>query len=254
MRFPKLLLVICCFYPVLAFAQSDATIEADLLKLFKRIDYWSQNKGYNSDDSLSAANNVFQEKIKYYTGKFPSTLTASFSQLKKARLDIFSSSDKLFRIYSWDTWTGGTMHQFAGVMQYQTGTVVKSILLTPNDDDGFYSALYTFKANRKTYYLVVYNAIYSTKDCGAGIQVIAIENGKLNTNVRLIKTTSGLGSKLYYDYDFFSILDIPFEKRPTIVFDKKTQTISMPLVNVDGKVTKKFIKYKFTGKYFERLK
>jgi predicted nucleotidyltransferase component of viral defense system len=76
----------------------------------------------------------------------------------------------------------------------------------------------------------------------------------LNDDVKIIKTQSGLRNKINYSYDFFSVVDIPFEKRPTITFDATTKTISIPLVAANGKVTNKFIIYNFNGQYFEKVK
>jgi hypothetical protein len=41
---------------------------------------------------------------------------------------------------------------------------------------------------------------------------------------------------------------------PTIYFDAKMQTIHSPLVDAKRQVTHNYIVYKFTGKYFERVK
>ena len=141
-------------------------------------------------------------------------------------------------------------------MQYKVGNATKAILLTSDQDNyiPLYNNLYTFKTSSKTYYLGIYNTVYSTKDAGTGIRVFSIENGKLNSDIKLIKTQSGLKSKIYYSYDFFSVVDIAFELRPTITFDAVTNTIKIPLVNGDGKVTNKFITYKFNGTYFEKVK
>lgn len=256
----KLFLLICLLLsPAALFAQTPQSIEADLLKSFKQIDYWDQKQhsgNIDAADSLGEANDRFGKKLADYTQKYPFTLTAPFPSLKKARLDIFTSTDGLFRIYSWDTWEGGTMHDFANVLQYKTSDKTVSALLRSGEfrEVPFYSNLYTFKAGNKTYYLGVYGTIYSGKDAGTGIKVFAIENGKLKQNVNLIKTPSGLRGKLYYDYNFFSVVDIDFEKRPTITFDAATQTIRLPLVDAKGNVTKKFITYKFNGQYFEKVK
>lgn len=254
-----LLFITCCLVTVTTFAQSPKAIEADLLKSFKKISYWDdkQREGVgNAADSLDKANEVFAAKLKSYTVKYPSTITEPFSSLKKERLDVYTSTDSLFRIYSWDTWTGGTMHQFANVMQYKVGQKTRSILLTGRETNNvpYYSNLYTFINGNKTYYLGIYGTIYSTKDAGTGIKIFSIENGTLNSDTKIIKTQSGLKSKLYYSYDFFSVVDIPFEKRPTITFDAETKTIKMPLVVNNYKMTQKFITYKFNGRYFGKVK
>ncbi|MBD1387485.1 hypothetical protein IDJ75_19530 [Mucilaginibacter rigui] len=253
------LFVACCFISATSFAQSAKAIEADLLRSFKKLEYWDdkQRKGVDgASDSLETANDVFDSKIKGYAIKYPSTIAEPFTSLKKAHLDIFTSDDGLFRIYSWETWMGGTMRDFSNLMQYKNGQVTKATLLTSNQDNyiPFYSNLYTFKTGGKTYYLGIYNTIYSTKDVGTGIRIFSIENGNLNSDTKIIKTQSGLKSKIYYSYDFFSVVDIAFELRPTITFDAATKTIKIPLIGSEGKVTTKFITYKFNGQYFEKMK
>ncbi len=252
------LLSVCCLTYANLFAQTSKNIEADLLKSFKKIDYWDQKQrsgNIDAADSLGDANDSFGKKLANYTQKYPFTLTAAFPALKKAQLNMFTSADGLFKIYAWETWEGGTMRDFANVLQYKTGSSTSSMLFRSNEDIyvPFYSNLYTFKTGTKTYYLGIYGTIYSSKDAGTGIKVFAIENGKLNYDVKLIKTKSGLRSNIYYDYDFFSVADIDFAKRPTITFDAATQTILIPLVDGEGNVTKKFITYKFTGQYFEKV-
>lgn len=113
--------------------------------------------------------------------------------------------------------------------------------------------MYIFIANGKSYYLTVYLIIASSKDVGEGIHICNIDNGQL-TDAKLIKTHSGLHSDLSYDYDFGSVVNIDYEKRPRIHFDNNTNTIYLPMVDDNYKMTNKFIQYKFTGQYFERLK
>lgn len=260
MKFLKLCpLTVVLFFARAAFAQNANTVENDLLKSFKKISYWDdeQRKGTaGADDSLIKANSTFEKKLKTYTQQYPATINEPFASLKNERLDIFTSADGLFRIYSWDTWLGGTMHDFANMLQYKIGQKTQSILWTSKEGNyvPFFNNLYTFKNGGKTYYLGIYGRIYSSKDAGRGIQIFAIENGKLNEDVKLIKTQSGMRSKINYTYDFFSVVDIAFEKRPTITFDAVTKTISIPLVALNGKVTSKFITYKFNGQYFEKVK
>lgn len=240
-------------------AQTPKTIEADLLKSFKKINYWDEQGrtgNINAGDSLFKANDMFGKKLKTYTETSTASINLTFNLLKNAGLDIFTSEDNVIRIYSWDTWLGGTKHIFANVLQYKAGNKTKSSLSGDLEygDAPFYSNLYTFKVGDKTYYLGVYGFIYSTKDAVTGIRVFGIENDKLNDDVKIIKTGSGLKSKINYGYDFFSVMDIPFEKRPTITFDQTTQIIHIPLVDAKGHVTKKFINYKFNGQYFEKIK
>ena len=243
-----------------SFAQSPKAFETDLYKSFKKIDYWDQQRSKDTtmawSDSLEKANVIFGKKLKDYTQKYPATITYLFTSLVKEHLDISSSTDGLFRIYSWDTETGGTMHFFENVMQYKSGTNFKAIIDTAKsegDSRPNYSKIYTFKANGKAHYLSIFLFIGSTKDIAEGVHIFTIENGKL-ADAELIKTYSGLLSELSYDYDFGSVVNIDYEKRPRIHFNNATNTIFLPLVDGNYKMTSKFISYKFNGQYFERVK
>ncbi|MEO6851177.1 MAG: hypothetical protein ABI166_11120 [Mucilaginibacter sp.] len=203
-------------------------------------------------DSLEIANVQFAKKLKSYAEKYPTKITYPFSSLTKENLDISTSADGLFRIYSWDDQTGGTMRYFDNVFQYKSATDFKAIIDTPKSE-GDYQKIYTFKKNGKSYYLAVYLFVESSKYAGNGIHIFTIENGKL-ADAKLIKTQSGLHDDLNYEYNFGSVVNIDFEKRPNIRFDNSNNTIYLPLVSGKGNVTKRFIEYKFTGQYFERVK
>ena len=69
------------------------------------------------DEKLSKANEVFEALLLKYT-KNPATLSYKFSELDKLMFNAMSDDGK-FRIYSWDTESGGTMHEFSRVYQYQ---------------------------------------------------------------------------------------------------------------------------------------
>lgn len=132
--------VLCIMLPSTVFAQSPQQIEVDLLKSFEKIDYWREKQNDTTIDidvgirSLLNANNTFAKKLKYYAENYPATIIYPFSSLKKDYLIISTSSDHLFRIYSWDTETGGTMHFFENVMQYKSANKMKTIIDTPRSE------------------------------------------------------------------------------------------------------------------------
>jgi hypothetical protein len=248
MKVIKLAFLICLFLSISAFAQTPKAIEIDLLRLFKKID--------SNSPEIDKANDDFAKKLKYYTEKYPATLDQPFESLKKEHLDISTSTDGLFRIYSWDTWTGGTMHYFESLFQYKARRETKTLLDLSKavvDDRPNYHNLYTFTAAGKSYYLAVWRGIGSTKDASAGITCFTIENNELKRS-KILKTSSGLHDELAYWYNFFSVVDIDFEKRPDISFDNQSKTIYLPLIDKKGSVTNRKIAYKFTGKYFEKVK
>jgi hypothetical protein len=245
-------------FRVFAQTQTAKDIELDLYRSFRKIDNWRDRQDTLAErDSLQNANDAFAQRLKKYTAEYPVTIDEKFSALVYDHLAIATSPDGVFRIYSWDTSLGGSKHAYINVYQYKAGdktlSAIKQVDSSEEDHPTYsFSNLYTFKVNDKTYYLGVYNGIYSARGAGQGLQVFTIESGKLIDNVRLVKNNSGLHSQLYYDYNPASTAIL--KVKPSIYFDDASSTIFVPLVNLDGKVTEKYITYKFTGQYFERVK
>ena len=261
-----LLLVICCLNSISVFAQTPKSIEADLVKSFNKIEYWSE-KGHSDTsgniswtDSLEKANDTFGNKLYYYTNTFPFTL---FQKFKKLHVNIIGSADGKLRIYSWDTELGGTEHDFRNIIQYKSKRVSSILNIdTSSSNDNHYvyyfSNIYTLTTGDKTYYLGIYNGVFSTKDMEEGVQIFCIENEKLNTKKKLIKTASGIHNSVSYIYDYFSI---PSKlKDADIHYNPALKTFTIPRVGAndkigdDEKVSTKHINYKFTGQYFEKVK
>jgi len=238
----------CLLAALFSFAQTPQQIESDLLKSFKKID------PYKGSDDNTYSNDIFLKKLYNYTTHNPETIAYPFNSLKKGHLEINTSDDSVLRIYSWDTWTGGTMHFFDSIFQYRVDNKTYSVIdtATEGDVEPLYDKLYMFKRPEKTYYLTTYDGVGSTSDRFSGITIFAIINGKLDTHVKLIKTASGLHSSISYEYNFFSVLN--WKVQPAISFDTKTQTIRIPVVGDKGEMTHNYIIYKFTGQYFERIK
>lgn len=105
-------------------------IDKKLNATFGKIDYWSSFSGYNEkinpSDSLENANDLFEKMLLEYTSSNSQTISYSFKDLADNGLKIVTSESGLFRIYSWDTSTGGTMHYYRNVFQYKEGTKVFS--------------------------------------------------------------------------------------------------------------------------------
>jgi hypothetical protein len=248
------------FIPFNLFAQAQTAkdIELDLYRSFRKIDNWRDRQDTLAErDSLQNANDDFAQRLKKYTAEYPVTIGEKFSTLVYDHLAIATSPDGVFRIYSWDTSLGGNKHAYENVYQYKVDDKAVSAIKQADSSDAdhptySFSNMYMFKINDKTYYLGVCNGIYSVRGAGQGLQVFTIENGKLLDNVKLIKNSKGLHNQLFYDYDAASVAHL--KVKPGIYFDEASNTILVPLVNLDGKVTEKYITYKFTGQYFERVK
>lgn len=262
-------LICCCFSSVNLFAQTPASIEADLLKSIKKVDDESPSDMYDttknkytevvndSVSSLDLANDSLNKKILYYTSKYPFTLMQRFKSLDSTGLGIHTSADKLFRIYSWNTGMGGTQEDYISVIQYKTRQGTKSTFADNNEPNigrsfkiPFYDTIYTLKRNGKVYYIGSYHAKMDLNDNWEGVQIFAIENDTLNNSVRLIKTRTGLHSKLQYSY----VNDMDMVDWLSVQIDEKSAIIKIPVVLENGKTNGNFITYKFTGQYFEKVK
>ena len=100
-----------------AFGQTNTEIEQELIGHIKNIQKWSNYGDEFNEDLLAKENDIFKKKLLEYT-KNASTLNYQFSELKKY-LSLSTSEDGKLRIYSWDTESGGTMHYFSTVYQFQ---------------------------------------------------------------------------------------------------------------------------------------
>lgn len=234
-------------------------IEKDLQQSYKKI----LSDRFDTDtlawDKLETDNKIFKEKIINYTSNYPSTLTYNFDSLRKENIDIVSSEDNFLRIYSWDTWLGGTMHVFENIFQFKSGERIYSKVNYDTAIDGegdyapFYSQIFTLIANNKTYYLAVNNGIFSTKDASQSIKAITIENNSLIDTLKLFKTKTELLNEIDVSFDFFSVVNRPERPLRLIKYNKDKKIIYIPIVLENGKVTDRYILYQFKGQYFEHI-
>lgn len=149
----KTLIVSLLLFSINSFGQNLKVIDHQLNDSFKRINYWTFNKGntdddlVNSYDSLEKANDHFETMLLKYTAANSQTLNFNFKNLVDSGLIIATSEDKLFRIYSWNTWTGGTMRVFRNVYQYKYKEKVESKVIKSKNDDGnlgcYYDKIHT---------------------------------------------------------------------------------------------------------------
>jgi hypothetical protein len=207
-------------------------------------------------DHLNNANRVLMAYMK----KICSDESILLHELKVADslgMKVLTSDDRKFRIYCWDTWTGGTMHFLDAIVQYKIEKGSREYVLNDisesteeGGDCGFwYSELHTIYANgSKTYYLPVYYGIYSGIEHASGISAYAIEGDKLNNEPRIFKPT---GKPLYdisYSFTSGTVDKESAENNITLSADKKT--LSIPITDKDRVVTEKSLIYKFDGDKF----
>lgn len=241
------------------FGQNMPAIEKHLNTVFQKINYWSSEGQSNehSYDSLAAANTKFENVLLKYTASTPQSLRYDFKTLKKSGLVVASSEDGKFRIYSWDTETGGTMHFFKNIFQYEGNKKVESkVIATPAEGDAqsFYYQINDVVSQNKKYYIAQSRAILSSALTYHTIKVFSIDNGQLNDKAILIKTKSGIKNQLGYEVDLSASSNRNNEiKSYYIEYDPKNKIIRIPLILDNSKVTDKKIRYQFKGKYFEKI-
>ena len=73
------------------------------------------------------------------------------------------------------------------------------------------------------------------------------------------RTPSGLTNDISFAYDFFSVVDRPERPIKLFTFNETRKEFKFPIVIEDeeapqGRVTDKFITYRFDGTYFVKVK
>ncbi|HEY1202766.1 MAG TPA: hypothetical protein VGE79_17380, partial [Niastella sp.] len=182
----------------------------------------------------------------------PGTLKYPFEKLSDSGFaEIETSGDGNFRIYTWDTWIGGTQHFYKTVYQWKANGKIFTKVPAIADGDGGEdcSAMYTVTINNKPYYLAVMNSIGSTMFGGRSISAFTIDGNKLNDTVKLFKTRTEKLNRIHIGFEFASIED----QRELIMYDSKLKTVYISLVDEHQQVTKKNLLYQLKGRYFEYI-
>jgi hypothetical protein len=237
-----------------SFGQTNSCEEVgkDLTKLYNKIFPFY----YGDSDSLSYYSDLFSSKLTNYIKNNPSTIDCKFKSLTDSNTcSIVTSADNSFRIYSWDTWLGGTMHNYKNLFQFKSDGKVRTLTFDYGEGDmgTYFTDVFSLKANGKIYFLGVSGGSESSKYAYEVIRAYSINDSTIDDSVKLIKTASGLQNSILIEYDFFSLADRPERPLKLIKYDADKKIIYIPIVWENGKVTNKFIRYQFTGQYFEKL-
>lgn len=249
---------VCCAIRVLP--QTNARLEKNVLSRLKSLERIAARPGNSRSASLKKEN--FQLEKEFLRGlKNPSTLKYVFKALAE-KMFIATSPDGNFRIYSWDDQTGGTMRNFKNIYQYRGhGRKVFAIASSSRKQgvNGFSHQIFQFDTGKGRVYLANFTYIFSTSAIRQELSLYGVEGPKLVADIKLIKTRTGLHNSVGFDYDFFSVVNRPERPVTLFYFDQSTRSFRFPVVLIDkqfpngGRVTNKFITYKFNGKYFSRV-
>lgn len=255
----KFILIFFILFKGTIFSQDLNLLEKKLNTLIEKRIFWSDNHTETSYDSLAKYNKEFETFILNFTSTNPKTLTHSFNKIKMD-LDVISSPDGLFRIYTWNTFGGGTMQFYKNVFQFNIDGKIYSKLNQKDENDNgcSYYEINEVDVKNKHYYITNSVSVGSTAVYYYEAKIFSIEDGKLNENAKLIKTKSGIKNTLSYEVDLSSSSNrnrkdgIESSDYIRLIYDKKNKAIEIPLINEDGKITKNKIIYKFKGEYFEK--
>jgi hypothetical protein len=174
---------------------------------------------------------------------------------------VATSKDGRLRIYSWDMQTGGTMHDHAAVIQYRGKSGRIYAIANGDDEDSggsFCTDIFQVSSASGPIYLAASTFIASSSLNGQSITSMRITGDKLERNAKVIRTRSGLQSTVDFAYDFFSVVDRPERPIRLFSFNEARKEFRFPVVIEDkrtpqGRVTNRYITYRFDGKYFVRV-
>ena len=234
-------------------AKTIAEIQKDLLQDLKHINDLAKE---NNSEALSIQNQNFSDKLLQYASESSEMLTYNFPNIEEIYWRITTSPDKKFRIYSWDTMSGGSMRFYQNIFQWKDydKLYAKKNKIPEGDPGGFYSEIFQLTDELNTFYLSYFHSVLSGRDSYQAIHTMDFEREKFYPKFEKIKTKSGLNFKLGFSFDFFSVKSSKEFPPKLIKFDKARQTISIPVVNTEGKVSSKTIFYEYDGDYFLRVK
>ena len=210
-------------------------------------------KQFSTLSNGSGDSEKFKKDFTNFLSENPNSFDFSFNKLKNNSFYITTSTDGNFRHYSWDNGQGGSMRFFNEIYQWRVGgkVFVKQVQGSEEGDSGeFSSKIYSINIQNKDYYLVITNSIFSNRDARQSVIAFFINNNQL-VQAPIFKTKTKLLSRIDVDFDFFSVVDRPERPIELITFNSKQDTLSIPVVDKDGKVTKRNILYVFNGTVLE---
>lgn len=240
-----------------ALGQTPAAVERTMIRHLDAIGRNGTYGGVYDEKKNDAAN----ERLRAALIKFGSRadiLKYRFPKLS-GKMFIATSPDGRFRAYSWDLETGGTMHDFDTVYQFQgKGGKVRTWPSKSADEDtagGFFTDIFQVDAAGGPIYLAVSNFIASSSLAGQTLSAFKIASDKLVIEPKVIRTAAGLTGSVGFVFDFFSVVDHPERPVKLFFYDANKKEFRFPVVVEDpdvpqGRVTDKFTRYGFDGKYF----
>jgi hypothetical protein len=255
------ILFVLFIFAVAVAAQTPQKSEQELLGKLASLEKVSSYSGNYDENSTTKAQEDFKNSL-LKALENPETLKYSFAKLGE-QMYVATSPDGKFRIYSWDTQDGGTMHNFDAVYQYQSDAGKVFVKKREGGEEGdagsFIGKIYEVLTKSGKVYLTVSSGIFSTQDSGQSVNAMKITGNSLDENVKIFQTREGLTNSIGFSYNFFSVYERKERPIILILFDASTNLLKIPVVIENkkfpnGEVTNRFINYKFNGTSFVNVK
>lgn len=248
----KIQLIILLFISSICFGQKKNNSEKKLIQLEKNINLYLSDRSKLNIDSL----NFIKKKLVIDLLK-NSTTTTNFTILENERVfEIVTSKDKKLRIICWDSETGGTMHNFESICQYQGKDKVEIVELNGGDDNYryYYDRIEQVDFNRKRYYLPIGMGRYSNQDFSCSIENLTIDRNSLNFETKNFKTKNQKLNEIFIEYNWFENIDIEDKDKLFIKYLPDKKTLKIAIIDEKGKFLNRYLIYKQKedGFYFEK--
>lgn len=219
-----------------------------------------ENNIHGDRDSLEAANHNFSLYLKNILPIIPGSLSPLFRSPNQ-QLWTASSADQQMRIWSWNTYTGGSMPAITNLIEFKTARGIQTVDL--QEDLGWgpkeggwnheFDTIFMTQSNSKKYYLAKGRWRASRQDVGS--EVVAFEiTDTLNTDVRIFKIKRSViiteSDTLPQSCISISGNDCP---PPKITMNSKATILKLQHIGDSKKgdvLTSKWDVYQFDGKYF----
>jgi len=238
-------------------AQTPAAVEREIIADLDKIDKYSTYLGEYDESKNDQANEALRDRL-VRNGKSLEILHYPFPKLKD-KMYVATSVDGKLRIYSWDLGTGGTMHDFTCVYQFQAGNGAVNIRTESGNDEGgcggYYTQIFQVSSKDGPIYLAISTSIAQGNLHGQSIEGLRIIGDRLDVKPKIIRTRRGLVNSVDFVYDPSSLGQ---RSERLIVFDAAKQEFRFPVVVEDktygnGRVTSRQITYRFSGQYFVKV-
>ena len=229
--------------------------------------YWERQMTDTAENStayqsLERENSIFMNRLVDYLNKYPSSINENFDGLYDSTFKCATSSDGKFRIYSWNTLTGGSTAKYNAVVEYITTKGTKAKILYDvskiarnvgiERTGWMYDTIFSVTNAKTTYYLATLFTSYSTVGRTAGIQAFSIDGTQLHSNLNIFTTTEGNENLIVWDYNMQVNKETNHEIKVQPTMDNKANILYIPVIGENDRMYFKgnYDKYSFNGDYF----